>query len=142
MIKKILITCILITALLLGTCMAYAEELDEPIIEEDNVDYVDVSCVEPRLQISGSNAICKVRVDVFSSSNANKVVLIVKYLKSSGVSVGTKTAIAYRSGNSFSGQTTNALSSHGTYHAKVNIKVYHDSQLIESFNVLTGNVTY
>lgn len=140
--KSIVITSLLVMVLIIGTCTAYAGELAEPIVEEDDVDYVDVNSVESRLQLSGSNAICKVKIIVFSSSNANKVLLTVNYLKANGTSVGTKTTTVYRSNNSFTGQTTKSLSNHGTYHAKVNIKVYHDSQLIESFNVLTNNVTY
>lgn len=141
-VKKILVACIIVTLLLIGTCTAYAEEMDEQLIEEDNTDYIDVSSVEHRLQLSGSSAVCKVRVNVYSPSNANKVVLTVNYLKSTGASIGTKTTTVYRTNNSFTGQTTKALSSHGTYHAKVNVKVYYNTQLIESFNVLTNNITY
>lgn len=126
----------------LCTCMAFAEDLDEPIGDDEVTEYVDVDSVISRLAISGSDAICKVTVNVRSTSTANKVVMTVKYIKNGTGSVGTKTTTVYRSGNSFTGQTTKSLTSHGTYHAKVNIKVYHDSQLIESFNVLTSNATY
>ena len=138
---KVIIVLILLT-FVLCTSVGYAEEFDEPIGDDEVTDYIDVDLVTPRLVLSGSKAVCKVTVDVKSSSTANKVVLNVNYIKNGTGSVGTKTTTVYRSNNSFTGQTTKSLTSHGTYHAKVNIKVYHDSQLIESFNVLTNNVTY
>lgn len=133
---------LILLTIILCTSIGFAEELDEPIGDDEVTDYIDVDLVTPRLALSGSNAVCKVTVDVKSSSNANKVVLGVNYIKNGTGSVGTKTTTVYRSNNSFTGQTTKSLTSHGTYHAKVNIKLYHDSQLIESFNVLTGNIIF
>ena len=140
--EKIVIISLILLTFVLCTGVGFAEDLDEPIGDDEVTDYVDVDFVTPRLALSGSNAVCKVTVDVKSSSNANKVVMTVNYIKNGTGSVGTKTKTVYRSNNSFTGQTTKSLTSHGTYHAKVNIKVYHDSQLIESFNVLTSNITY
>ena len=140
--KKIVIFCLMLLVVSLCTCVAFAEEIDEPIGEDEVTDYVDVNLVTKYLVLSGNNAVCKIIVDVKNTSTANKVVMSVNYIKNGTGSVGTKTTTVYRSGNSFTGQTTKSLTSHGTYHAKVNIKVYHDSQLIESFNVLTSNVNY
>lgn len=140
--KKIAVTFMVIVILILGSCLVYADEMDESIEFGEESDYIDVSSVTSGLEISGNSAVCKVRVLVYSTSNANKVVLTVNYLKSTGASIGTKTTTVYRTNNSFTGQTTKALSSHGTYHAKVNVKVYYNTQLIESFNVLTNNITY
>ena len=140
--RKIVIISVLLLAFVLCTCVAFAEGLDEPVGDDEVLKYVDVNSVNSRLTISGSNAICKVTVYVRSSSAANKVVMTVNYIKSGTGSVGTKTTTVYRSNNTFTGQTTKSLPSHGTYHAKVNIKLYHNTTLIESFNVLTDNVVY
>ena len=138
--RKMVIICIMALILLLGTCVVYANDMDQPVSEDDNSDYVVVDSVVTRLAMSGKNAVCRVTVNVGSSSNANKVVLTVNYMKSSGVSVGTKTVTVYRTNNSFTGTTTKELTSHGTYYAKVTVKVYYNSQLLESFNVTTQNV--
>lgn len=139
--KQVLIGIVLI-ALLISSSFAFAEEKVEYIGKGNELRYVDVSSVISQFAISGNNAVCKVKVDVWSSSNANKVVMTFNYIKASGESVGTKTVTAYRNGNSFTGQTSKALTSHGTYHAKVNIKVYYNLNLIESINVITGSATY
>lgn len=140
--KKILLAICLILPLVFSTCLTFADELDEPIIEEDFPEYVDAVAINPTMYLSGSNAVCNTVVNVRPASNANKAVITVNYLKSGTGTVGTKTVTAYRSNNSFTGITTKALSSHGTYHGKVNIKLYYNSQLIESINVLTNNISY
>lgn len=140
--KKAVMISILVLALVMCTGIAFAEELDEPVEEDIVTEYVDVNSVNSSLALSGNTAICREIVYVKSTSNANKVILTANFIKTGTGSVGTKTTTVYRSGNSFTGQMSKSLTNHGTYHAKVNIKLYHDSQLIESFNVLTGNIVY
>lgn len=140
--KKMVIVGAMVLILFLGTCIVHANEMDHPVVEDDNYDYVVVNSTRVSLDLSGNNAVCSTTVNVNGSSNANKVVLTVNYVKSNGVSVGTESVTVYRSNNSFTGITTKKLTSHGRYYAKVAVKVYYNSQLIESFYLRSRDVVY
>ncbi|MBQ7245540.1 MAG: hypothetical protein IJS33_01295 [Firmicutes bacterium] len=139
--KKTMIVVMLIL-LLMGSCFVYADDIEEPVQETDVADYVAVDSAEAQLVMSGNRARCTVIIEASNSSNANKVVLTVNYVKSNGVSVGTESVTVYRSDNLFTGITTKRLTSHGRYYAKVTVKVYYNSQLIESFYLRSRDVVY
>ena len=138
--KRILI--VLIIMILICTCSAFADDSEEPVTDPGNTDYVEASLVVTRLIIKDGEAVCKTDVDVANSSSANKMIVTVKYIKHNVGTIATKTATVYRSGVSFTAKTKKALTSSGTYHCKVTIKLYNGSTLLETINVLTNTITY
>ena len=139
--KSIFVICI-IMALIFNTCLAFAADFEEPIEEENISEYVDTNSADSYLSISGSRATCTTTVITRSSSMVNKMVVTVYYYKSSGTYIGSNTVTVNNSGTYFSGSTSKTLSSHGAYYAEAYVKLYHNSQLIESFTLVTGNATY
>lgn len=57
-------------------------------------------------------------------------------------STGSDTATVTSVEHVFIGSTSRALYSHGMYYAEALVKLYHDSQQIESFVLVTNNSTY
>ncbi len=139
--KKIIFIC-LILALALSTSLVFADELDEPAIEDDITEYVDANSAYSKIIISGSKAICTTTVTTKNLSTVNKMVVTAYYYKSNGTYIGSNTVTVNGSGHYFSGSTSKTLSSHGTYYAEALVKLYHNSQLIESFTLVTGNANY
>ncbi len=140
--KRKFIFIVLIIMISICTCSAYANDSEEPAEDPSNMDYVEANIVTASLIIKDGEAICKTEVNVFNSSSANKMVVTVKYIKHNVGTIATKTATVYRSGVSFIAKTKKALTSSGTYHCKVTIKLYNGSTLLETINVLTNSVTY
>lgn len=140
--KKIIIVIFLILTLVLCTGIVFADELDEPVIGDDDPEYVHANSADSYLTISGSKATCTTTVIKKSSSTANKMVVTTYYYKSGGTYVGSASTTAYNSGNSFVGTTSKTLSSHGTYYAEALVKLYNNSTFLESFTLVTGNATY
>ena len=136
--KKIIIVICLIMILALSTSIVFADELDEPVIGDDVQEYVDANSAYSNLIISGSKAICTTAVTTKPSSTVNKMVVTTYYYKSNGTYIGFGTVTVSNSGHYFSGSTSKTLSSHGTYYAEALVKLYHNSQLIESFTLVTG----
>ena len=141
--KRVSIIAIFIIAtLLICVSFAFAEDFEEPAIDPGNADYVETRLVTTQLTKDNGYAVCDTNVELKSSSSVNKMVVTVKYIKQSVGIVGTRTATAYRSGVSLSATTKMALTSSGTYHCKVTIKLYNGSTLLETINVITNSVTY
>ena len=75
--KKIILCTLLVLVLIVSTCFAFADELDEPVTDPDVTDYVEASIVRSHLNIKDGYTVCKTRVDVENSSTANKMVVTV-----------------------------------------------------------------
>lgn len=140
--RKVLLVLLLIMTMSIGTCTTFANEIETPINGDELSEYVDANVAKTQLSISGSTAYCKTTVTTKNSSTVNKMVVIVYYYKSGGTFVGSNTVTVNSSGNYFAGTTSRTLGSHGTYYAESYVKLYHNSQLIESFTLMTGNATY
>lgn len=137
-IKRIVIVSLLLLALLISTCMAFADDYDD----SNNAKYSDTFSARVWLTISGNNAKCKAEVEKKSTSTANKMVVTTYYYKSGGTYVGSASTTVYNYGNLFTGTTSKTLYSHGTYYAEVLVKLYYNSQLLESYTLNTGTATY
>lgn len=141
--KRISIIVVMIIAIVsICTCFVLANDVEEPVTDPLNDDYVEASSITARLNATNGNAICKTKVDVISTSPSNKMVVTVKYIKQNVGTVGTRTATAYRSGVSFTATTNMTLTSNGSYHCKVTVQLYNGSTLLESVNVLTNTISY
>ena len=139
--KIITIICIL-SIVVLSTCFSFAAEYDESVDKETVFKYVDANYAKTQLAISGNTAYCKTTVTTRSASTVNRMVVTVYYYKSGGTYVGSNTITVYSSNGTFIGTSSKSLSSHGTYYAEASVKLYHNSQLVESFTLMTGNATY
>jgi len=140
--KKTIIVYIMLVALILSTGMAFADGTGTAASETDANRYTHVNSANTQLSISGSTATCKTTVIKTSSSSANKMVVTNYYYKSSGTYIGSSTTTVYNTNNLFVAKTNKTLNSHGTYYAEALVKLYHNSQLLESFTLVTGNATY
>ncbi len=136
------ITILIIVFVSIFTCFVFANNSEEQVAGPGNADYVEASSVTSRLTVNNGEAVCKTYVDVISGSSANKMVVTVKYIKQNVGTVGTRTATVYKSGTSFTATTRMALTSSGTYHCKVTIKLYNGSTLLETISALTNSFTY
>ena len=140
--KKIIIVICLIMTLILSAGFVFADELNEPAIEDDVAEYVDANSANTYLKISGAKAICTTTVTTKKNSTVNKMVVTTYYYKSNGTYIGSGSVTVNSSGHYYSGTTSKTLSSHGTYYAEALVKLYHNSQFKESFTLITGNATY
>ena len=126
----------------LSTSFTLADTSETTTTEDDASKYVEVSYAFSQMMISGSSAICTTKVRTVDSSIVNKMIVTVYYYKSNGTSLGTNTVTVTSAGHIFTGSTSRTLYSHGTYYAEARVKLYHNSQLIESFVLVTNNATY
>lgn len=141
--KIIFVTCvIMLMALTFSTCFSFASESEESLTGGDGLKYSQANSATTNLAINGSKAVCTTTVITKNSSTVNKMVVTVYYYKSGGTYVGSNTVTVKSSGTCFYGATSKTLSSHGTYYAEALVKLYHNSQLLESFTLVTNNATY
>lgn len=141
--KKILVYTIFVAVMVLvSTCFTFADNVEEPVNDPINPEYVTVKIVTAQLAKSNGEALCRVNAEAKDGSTANKMVVTVKYIKQNVGTVGTRTATAYRSGVSFTATTRMALTSSGSYHCKVTVQFYNGSTLLESINILTNTISY
>ena len=140
--RKIIIIICMIVMLVLSTSFVFADELDEPVIGDDISEYAQANTADAYLSISSGKAICTTTITTKNTSTVNKMVVTTYYYKSNGTYIGYGTVTVNNSGHYFSGSTSKSLSSHGSYYAEALVKLYHNSQFIESFTLLTGNATY
>ena len=139
--KKLLAICAIVL-FVLNTGFAFAGGSNESIAEGDGSKYVNASYAMSTLSISGNNAVCTTIVMTNKTSTVNKMATTVYYYKSNGTSIGSNTVTVNGSGTYFSGSTTRKLYSYGGYYAVALVKLYHNSQLLESFTLVTNNATY
>ena len=131
-----------IIIIIMSTSIASANTSGTAVIEDNAPKYADAIYASSQISISGSSATCTTKVRTRASSTVNKMVVTVYYYKSDGTSIGSNTVTVTSTGNIFTGSTSRTLYSHGTYYAEARVKLYHNSQLIESFILVTNNATY
>lgn len=139
--NKLVAICVVIV-IAMSTSFAYADMSGTAVVEDDTSKYVDAIYAFSQMTISGNSATCTTKVRTKDASTVNKMVVAVYYYKSDGTSLGSNTVTVTSTGHLFAGSTSRTLYSHGTYYAEARVKLYHNSQLIESFVLVTNNATY